>query len=53
MSSTKKMSKISSILPKQTLTKNEMKAVRGGFSCYCGTRYVGEYSSVQACWDAC
>lgn len=37
----------------KTLSRSEMKSINGGFSCYCGSIYKGEYSSVQACWDAC
>lgn len=30
-----------------------MRSVQGGFACYCGTTYKGEYSSISACASAC
>ncbi len=35
------------------LTRESMKTVQGGFACYCGTKYMGEYSSITACANDC
>lgn len=35
------------------LTRENMKSVQGGFACYCGGTYVGEYSSISACASRC
>lgn len=53
MSKTTKMKKIDSLLAKQKLSRNEMKSVNGGFSCYCNGKYVGNMNSVSSCWNAC
>ncbi|MFC0185425.1 bacteriocin [Pseudarcicella hirudinis] len=37
----------------KVLSKDELRKVTGGFACYCNGRYVGEMSSVSACWNAC
>ncbi|WP_131707532.1 bacteriocin-like protein [Chryseobacterium angstadtii] len=35
------------------LTRENMRSVNGGFACYCGSVYKGEYTSVSACASAC
>ncbi|WP_373747899.1 hypothetical protein [Kaistella sp.] len=35
------------------LSREELKTVTGGFSCYCGVRYLGEYLTVGGCTAAC
>lgn len=35
------------------LTRENMRFVNGGFACYCGTKYKGEYTSVAACASDC
>ncbi|WP_180327404.1 hypothetical protein [Labilibaculum manganireducens] len=53
MAKTAKMLKIDSLLPAQKLSRNEMKAMDGGFSCYCNGTYKGEMGSIASCWNAC
>ncbi|MFS4428322.1 hypothetical protein [Chryseobacterium sp. GVT01B] len=35
------------------LSRNALKTIGGGFSCTCGTRYIGEFSSIASCTFAC
>jgi hypothetical protein len=53
MKKTNKIARLDAILGQQKLSKNEMKEVNGGFSCYCNGKYEGEESSVCACCSAC
>jgi hypothetical protein len=38
---------------KVELNKVEMQAIKGGFTCYCNGRLLGEYNDVTACYNAC
>ncbi|SIS64345.1 hypothetical protein SAMN05421796_101780 [Chryseobacterium piscicola] len=35
------------------LSRVELKTVNGGFSCYCGVKYLGEYVTFEGCTAAC
>ncbi|WP_461631561.1 hypothetical protein [Labilibaculum euxinus] len=55
MSKTEKMLKIDALLPKQRLSRNEMKAMDGGswYTCYCDGQFIGSGSTFQWCYPAC
>lgn len=44
---------LDSVLMKASLSQREMEAVKGGFKCYCGTTYKGEYTSTSECCKDC
>jgi hypothetical protein len=35
------------------LSRNALKSISGGFSCTCGTRYIGEFTSAELCIFTC
>jgi hypothetical protein len=35
------------------LSRNALKTIGGGFACNCGTRYIGEFGSMESCIFAC
>lgn len=35
------------------LSRTDLKKISGGFNCNCGTWYIGEYTSLQACANDC
>ena len=45
--------KLDAILGKQKLSDIEMKAINGGFSCYCNGVFQGNTTSTTACCAAC
>lgn len=53
MKKVNKVMKLDAIINRSSLTKNEMKAIKGGFACYCNGTYKGEYNDVSACCSAC
>jgi natural product precursor len=53
MKKIKKVMKLDAIMNRSSLTKSEMKSIKGGFACYCGSTYKGEYSSPSQCCSDC